>query len=318
METFSSKLKDELVDIELSLEEEKALLEGLLQVNGMISLSSTGMYLEFKSKNINVAKKVESLIKQFYNLSPIFTATKELRFNKEDLYLVRLHQNPGILLKDLSIMASKQDPTYNLKKELSIEQLRIAYIKGAFLACGSINDPNTNTYHMEIQTFNTLVAYNLRDLINVFGLQAKVSKNRRGYIVYLKSADKISDFIRILGSSESLFYFEDFRIERDLSNSINRVMNCEISNQKKTIETAKRQLKEIDTVMTYYGERLASNLNEVCNLRIKYPEDSLNELSNKSLKEYGKTISKSALNHRLRAVHNLYTEIIQKREKWNE
>ncbi len=317
MPSFSMKLKDELVDIALNDEEEKAMLMGLMQINGSINLSSSGLYLEFRSKNLKVAKKVEDSIKKFYSIEPLFKEEKELRLNKDNVYSVLIEQNATIPLLDLKIMAAKEDSTYNLKKELIKDNLRLSYIKGAFLACGSVNDPQTLTYHMEIQTFNTLTAYNLRDLLNVYNLQAKVSKNRRGYIVYLKSADKIADFIRILGSSESLFYFEDYRIERDLSNSINRVMNCEIANEKKATAAAIRQMKEIETVKAYYKERLPKSIREAIVLREKNQDSTLQELSDKSPDEFNKTISKSALNHRYRAVHKLYTEIIEKREKYN-
>jgi len=317
MSSFSMKLKNELLSLSSSDESLKAMLEGLLQVNGTINLSSTGLFLEFKSKNEQISQTVAGLIKHFYNLDSIMLKTKEIRLNKDDVYVTELHQNANIVLSDLKVLQAKEDSSYNLKKELSSDEAKIGYLRGAFLAAGSINDPKTHTYHLEIQTFSTLIAYNLRDLMNTFNLGSKISKNRRGYIVYCKSADKIADFIRILGASDQLFYFEDLRIERDLSNSINRVMNCEIANQKKATVAALRQLDEIAVVEKFYGERLKNTLKEICVLRKKYPEDSLLELSTRSVEEFNKSISKSAINHRLREIHELYLSIKSNQEKNN-
>jgi len=310
--SFSSKLKDELVSLELSDKEKRALLMGMIQVNASINFNKNGLSLEFKTKNELVAYKCADLIEEFYSLEPILLKTKEVRLNKEDIFYVRLEQNALNVISDLKVIEAKEDTQYALKKELLTEEERLSYVRGSFLACGSINDPSSNTYHLEIQTFATNVAYNLRDLLSTYGIQSKISKNRRGYIVYLKSADKISDFIRILGSNDSLFYFEDYRIEKDLSNSINRVMNCEIANEKKSQEAAKRQLVQAKAVQKYYGERLKKSIKDVVILRINHPEDSLNELSNYSYKEVGKQLSKSALNHRFRDLQNVYQEIEEK------
>lgn len=309
MASFTMRIKDELSSLELKENEKKALLMGLLQVNASINFSSTGLFLEFKSKNEKTSDLVYNLIYELYKLEPFFLSKKETKLKKEDIFIVKLEQNAFLVLNDLKILQAKDDSTYNLKKELETNEEKISYLRGAFLACGSVNDPESNTYHLEIQTFSPNVGYNLRDLINFFNISAKLSKNRRGYIVYFKSADKISDFLRLVGSADSLFYFEDHRIEKDLANSINRVMNCEIANEKKTIDAARKQLKEIEVVLNYYKDDLKSTLKDACTLRLNHKDDSLNELSSASLEEVGKTISKSALNHRFREIHDLYVEI---------
>lgn len=312
MLSFAMKIKDELSSISLSEKEKRSILMGLLQVNASINFSSNGLYLEFKSKNEKVSDLVYNLIIELFKLEPFFLSTKETKLNKEEIFIVKLEQNAFFVLNELKILQAKDDTTYQIKKELVTEEERVSYLRGAFLACGSVNDPSSNTYHLEIQTFSPNVCYGLRDLMNSFNIQAKITNNRRGYIVYLKSADKISDFLRLVGSTDSLFYFEDHRIEKDLANSINRVMNCEIANEKKSIDAARRQTEEIKVVMDYYKDRLKESLKEVCALRLNHKEESLNELSAYSLTEIGKSISKSALNHRFREIHVLYLEIMEK------
>ncbi len=309
MSTFAMSLKDELSAISLDDHLEKILLMGMLQVNASLNFSTNGLYIDFKSKNENAAIKVFDLIKKHYPVEPILLKTKETKLKKEDIFYTRLEQNAFHVLSDLNVLRAKEDSQYSLKKELETNEERIAYIRGAFLSTGSINDPKSNTYHMEIQTFSSLVAYNLRDLINSFGLNSKISENRRGYIVYLKSANSIADFLRLIGSTDGLFYFEDNRIEKDLANSINRVMNCEIANAKKTQETARRQIEEIEVVRKYYKDRLKPTLEDAARLRLEYKEESLKELEDLSYSFLGKTITKSALNHRFREIHNLYLEI---------
>src|SRR5574344_1428768 len=107
MPSFSMKLKNELLSLSSSDESLKAMLEGLLQVNGTINLSSTGLFLEFKSKNEQISQTVAGLIKHFYNLDSIMLKTKEVRLNKDDVYVTELHQNANIVLSDLKVLQSK-------------------------------------------------------------------------------------------------------------------------------------------------------------------------------------------------------------------
>ena len=308
MASYSISLKNELVFNESS--DKKSLLKGMLQINASINLQSSGLYLEFKTKNKNIADLLISLIKELYGFTPTVNEEREKKLNKELVYVVLINQNATFILRDLSIMQSKEDSQYSLKRDIVDEQSRVEYLKGAFLSTGSINDPASNIYHLEIQTFNTIVATNLRDLMNTFNLRAKISQNRRGFIVYLKSSERISDFVRLVGASESFLYFENIRIEKDLSNSINRVVNCEIANQKRTEASSKKQLEEIEAVLSHYSSQELSNKNlDIIKLRKENPDDSLQELSDKSENSLGYFMSRSTINHRLKAIHELYTKI---------
>ena len=304
MSSFSNQVKNEIAIIDETVNK-KELLRGLLQINATISFTSDGLSLKFKTKNINIVNLLGDLIYEFYKTECTILSSQEKRLNKETIYMLEINQNASYIIRDLKIVEAKEDPSYSLKKEILEEDERASYLRGAFLACGSINDPKSLTYHMEIQTFNMMVATNLRDLMNTFSLNAKLSKNRRGYIVYLKKAETISDFIRIIGASESVMEFENLRIEKDLSNSINRIMNCEIANQRKTEESARRQIDEINYLMSNKIE-LKEGLRVVAELRLKYPDDSLTELAMKSEEELEKPISRNVVIHRLREIHEIY------------
>jgi DNA-binding protein WhiA len=187
-----------------------------------------------------------------------------------------------------------------------------AYLKGAFLASGSINSPKSSSYHMEISTLREHDAINIRDLLNHYDLNAKVIARKKGYIAYIKESEKISDFLRVVGAINALFKFEDERIKRDFVNSITRVMNMEIANQNKTLEAANRQLRSISVLENMMDiTKLPKSMREAIVLRKKYPEASLNELSDLSIDELNKSISKSALNHRFRNISDLANQIME-------
>ncbi len=148
--------------------------------------------------------------------------------------------------------------------------------------------------------------------MNYFNLNTKVTKKKRGYIAYIKESEKISDFLRVVGAISALFEFEDERIKRDFVNSITRVMNMEIANQNKTLEAANKQLRSISVIENMVDvSRLSTSMKEAIELRKKYPESSLNELSDYSYDIYNKTISKSALNHRFRNMNELAEQIMK-------
>jgi hypothetical protein len=189
-----------------------------------------------------------------------------------------------------------------------------AYLRGAFLAGGSINSPETSSYHLEIQTFSQKQAEILQKLGNEFGLNAKVAQNKRGFIMYMKDAERISDFLRVTGATNQLFVYEDSRIKRDFLNSINRVINCDIANEKKAMDAANRQLKHIETIEALGNEEITKSLKEAIFLRKTYPEATLLELASISGTHFPEPISKSALNHRFRAIKDL-ADIYQVREE---
>ena len=311
METYSSRIKSEIQISDASRELKIGMLKAIYQLSSQFLATSYGLVLRVRTKNENAKMIVETLLKELYDIDAITHIEKEKKLKKEDFYVIEVFQKSSILLNELHILDSRSNPQYQLRKDLEEDDGRIGYIRGAFLFNGSVNDPESNNYHLEIQTFNDHLGNNLKDLLSIYYINLKVSKNRRGYFTYLKSAEQISDFIKILDVSDSLFYFENIRIERDLFNSINRVMNCEISNQKRAISAAKRQIEEINYIESQ-DYTLKKGYKDVMKLRKEYPEDSLSELSEKSLGYIGKYYSRSVINHKLRELHVIYLTLLDK------
>ena len=137
-------------------------------------------------------------------------------------------------------------------------------------------------------------------------MQGKIVKRRTRYIVYLKKADYISDFLALIGAHDAMMRFEDERIGRDLKNSISRIDNCEIANEEKIIRAGERQISFINRIIEQGKfSKLPEKLRNVADIRIRYPEASLLELCEYYQKAYGEVVSKSGMKHRLNKLENI-------------
>ena len=189
----------------------------------------------------------------------------------------------------------------------SNEEIR-AYLRGVFLCQGSINDPKTS-YHMELLIDKPEEGVFVQRLLNIFELNAKILTRNNGYMIYIKEADKISDYLKILRANKAVLYFEDIRIYHEEKNKANRLNNCEQANIDKVIQTANDQLNYIKIIEENMGkELLDEKTREALEYRKKYPETSLKELSEIISIETGKPITKSGLNHRFRKIKELATK----------
>ena len=147
-------------------------------------------------------------------------------------------------------------------------------------------------------------------------MNSKIIKREKNYTVYIKEAEKISDFLRVIKAFSAVMYFEDIRIYRDHKNMTNRLNNCEQANVERTIETANNQIKDIELIIENMGLDLLSEIEQiVVNYRMKYKEASLVELSEIISLETGKPITKSGLYHRFKKISELANRIREKNDK---
>ena len=308
--SFAKEVKNELQSLKHLDCCNKAELSALLHINGSIEKNSQGISIVFQTTNNTVVRRFVYLYKQVYNLDFSLIQKKVHQFKSKELFIVKLNESVNSIMNDLSLINKEAIFFTDVDDSLiSKECCKRAYLRGAFLATGSINSPNTSRYHLEIQSFSETHALIIKEIADEFYLNAKVAKNKRGYITYLKEAEKIADFLRVIGANNSLFVFEDTRIKRDFKNSINRVINCDIANEKKAMDAANEQLKQIEYVEKHAEKKLSKSMKEAIFLRKKYPESSLLELSYASLEHFDKQISKSALNHRFRSIKDLANKI---------
>lgn len=283
-------------------------LSALVRMNGAISVSKQEYLLDVQTENAAIARRIYTLIKSQYDFPVELLVRKKMKLKKNNVYIVRMKEDVKKLLSDLDIL---QEP-YTFVRSISPTYIKKtcckkAYLRGAFLAGGSINNPETSSYHLEI--FNFYEEHNdaLCDLLNKFNLSARKLERKNGFIAYIKEAEKMTEFLNIIGAHNALFKFEDVRIIRDLRNSVNRVVNCETANLNKTIGAAFRQIENIKLIDKMVGlDALPDKLREIAELRVEHEDISLKELG--ELVASGK-ISKSGVNHRLKKLDDYADKI---------
>ena len=200
----------------------------------------------------------------------------------------------------------KVPPTYIVGGN---EEIR-AYLRGVFFSSGSVNDPKKSRYHMELLISNPDEAVFIQKMLNIFDLNAKILNREKGYMIYIKEAEKISDYLKILGATKAVLYYENVRVYRDQKNKTNRLNNCEQANMDRIFETANQQLEQIRVIEENDGAMLLDDkTKEALDYRKKYPEASLKELAEIISLETGKSITKSGLNHRMRKIKDLATRL---------
>ncbi|WP_164668136.1 DNA-binding protein WhiA [Virgibacillus doumboii] len=306
--SFASEIKKELTGIELDSCCKYAELAALIRMDGVISMSRQRYTLDVQTENAAIARRIYTLIKSQYSFPVELLVRKKMKLKKNNVYIVRLKKDVQQLLTDLGIMGESHEVVQTIPpKYLEKTCCKKSYLRGAFLAGGSINNPETSSYHLEI--YNSYQEHNdaLCDLLNDFNLHARKLERKKGYITYLKEAEKITEFLSIIGAHNALFKFEDVRIVRDMRNSVNRLVNCETANLNKTIGAAFRQIENIKLIENTVGlDALPEKLQEIATLRIQHQDVSLKELG--ELVSTGK-ISKSGVNHRLKKIDEFAEKI---------
>ncbi|WLV23951.1 DNA-binding protein WhiA [Aciduricibacillus chroicocephali] len=299
--SFASEIKKELTGIEVDSCCTYAELAALVRMNGAISFSRMDYTLDVQTENAAIARRIYTLIKSVYKYPVELLVRKKMKLKKNNVYIVRLKRNVAELLKDLGILREANILTRDIPdKYLQNNCCKRSYLRGAFLAGGSVNNPETSSYHLEIFNFYKEHNHALCCLLNDFGLKSRELERKNGYIVYIKEAEKITEFLNIIGAYNALFKFEDVRIVRDMRNSVNRLVNCETANLNKTIGAAFRQIESIKYIQETVGiEALPEKLQEIARLRIEHQDVSLRELGELAS---GGNISKSGVNHRLKKI----------------
>ena len=300
--SFSYEIKSEVARLDSVRTENITELSAIIRNSAKIDKS-----IIITIENSAIARRIFKLIKDIYDVTPVITVRKRYSFNKGLSYILDIKEKNEQILKDLSIL-DEQGNYLNIPKDYIIEdeeEVR-AYLRGLFMCVGSINDPKTSRYHLEVLVDNLKYAKFISQILNKYNLNSKVIKREKNYMIYIKEAEKIADFLRIIKSFNAVMYFEDIRIYRDHKNMTNRLNNCEQANMDKVFMTSNSQIKDIQLLETNgLLDILDEKLKEVINYRLQYPESSLQELSDIITIKTGNKITKSGLNHRLRKIKEI-------------
>ena len=306
MISFTMNVKNEISSYDGNRNENIAELSAIIRN----SAKYTDGEIEIVTENSKVAKRVYLLIKDIYNVNASII-DRNNAFNRNRLFVVTVNSKVDIILKDLSVL----DDSNNYIKMVSSylidsEEEKRAYLKGLFLSCGSVNDPKTSRYHLEFFVNEYDEASFVSGLLNEFNLNSKFLKKDKKYMIYIKEAEKIGDFLRIINSPQAVMYYEDIRIYRDHKNMTNRLNNMEQANIEKTIMTCNDQINDINLILDKLGmDFLDEKTQEAIKYRLKYPESSLQELSDIMSYEIDKPITKSGLNHRFRKIREMANKL---------
>ncbi|MCM3130683.1 MULTISPECIES: DNA-binding protein WhiA [unclassified Paenibacillus] len=305
--SFAAQTKKELTMIESEPCCEKAELSALIRMLGAVQLSNKKVILDVSTENAAIARRIYSLLKKHFQVHTELLVRKKMRLKKNNVYIVRIPARVQEILKELHIVSEGFMFTPGIEEEVIRKNCcKRAYLRGAFMAGGSVNNPEGSSYHLEIASMYEEHCQALVDLANEFNLNARCIERKKGFIFYIKEGEKIIEMLSIIGAHQALFKFEDVRIMRDMRNSVNRIVNCETANLNKTIGAAVRQIENIKFLDKEVGlDTLPDKLREVAEVRLAHPDINLKEVG-ELLKG---TVSKSGVNHRLRKIDEMAEKI---------
>lgn len=298
--TYTTKVKEEIVKNNLNESEKICELSGFIRFSAVIKDNIT-LTLE----NASVTRRIYTHLKEIFNIQPRIIIRNQKRFRIKQIYILEINEKKQHILKFLNIIDSKKKILPD-EYFLTNKEEKIAYLEGVFLAVGTVNDPASSGYHLEIVTEMNREAVYITKLLKDLNINAKHIKRNSKYMVYIKNAEVISEIIRMFKATNAYFYFEDIRIYRDHKNMVNRLNNCEIANQEKTINTGLKQLEDINYLKDNdLFSLLEDSTKIVLEYREKYPETSLKELAEIITIETDYKIGKSGVNHHFIKVKSL-------------
>jgi len=301
--TFTTHIKEEITKNNINSIEARSELAALIRYNSKIAKT-----IVITLENASVARRIYKSIKEIFKINPKVTVRNQRRFRIKQIYILEINEKVKNILEALDITNNgrKTLPTENL---LSTLEEKVAFLQGAFLACGSVSDPATSGYHLEFVFNYKQDAEFILKLLKELKVSAKLTIRNNKQMVYIKASEDISDIIKMFKANNSLFYFEDIRIYRDHKNMVNRLNNCEIANQEKTLNTG---LKQVDDINYLKENDIFMLLDEktqlVANFRDKYPESSYQELADIISLETDYKIGKSGINHHFIKVKKLVNQ----------
>ena len=298
--SFTSDIKNEVSKIKHERIETIAELSVILKNSATISDN-----INILTENASVARYVFSAIKELYDISPKISVRKGYNYTKNYIYVLQITKKVKNIVRDLSL-DTIIPKSYIIDDDLS----KRSYLRGLFISCGSINDPKKSRYHLEFFVNDKEYAYFINKLLNDYYLNSKVLKRDTKYMIYIKEAEKIGDFLRMMNAINALFYFEDIRIYRDHKNMTNRLNNCEQANVDKVVNASQEQLELISKLKEISDfDLLDDKIKTICIYKEKYPESSMQELATIISSETEKPITKSCINHRFRKIREIIEKI---------
>ena len=272
--------------------------------------------IEIHTENVTVARKYFTLLKKTYNINTDISIRHSSSLNKSRSYILSV--NDDETARKILMTCRLMKPFGVIEEDFSISDSLIiqrecckrAFIRGAFLASGSVSDP-VKTYHFEIVCLSEAKAKQMQMIMETFNINARVIKRRKYFVVYVKDSSQVVDLLNIMGAYNALMDMENVRIVKDMRNNVNRKVNCETANINKTVSAAVKQIEDIRFIqMSSAFDELPESLQEMAELRVRYPEATLAELG----QLLDTPVGKSGVNHRLKKI-SLFADELRERHQ---
>lgn len=310
--SFALDVKDDLLKINnLGSNADMLEIEAMLRFGAEIIIANP-MRLSFTCNNMGVVRRFVKLCKNYFEIEYDIISRVINRFDNHQVFTCTVSKGADDIIKAVNLIHSESE---RRNSNLNDDE-RTAYLRGAFLVRGSVNDPMSKNSHLEIITNNENEILYVQKLMNSFELNARIVKRKNYLVLYIKSKEAIGDFLYRLGATVSMSYYEDVIITKEIKANVKRAINLDIANQDKTNEAAIMQLKYIKYLeFNYPLQRLDSKILMVMKVRKEHPEHSLSQLLDIIHDEYDPSLTKSGLNHRLRKIKELAIELANKKNE---
>ena len=302
--SFSSKVKEELSrQISPARHCQIAEIAAIISLCGKILIDEEDCYqIQISTENVAVARKYFTLLKKTFNISTDILIRRNAYLNKNRTFYVTVAEDGDA--RKILLATKLLDEHGEIGEDLSVVGnlviqnpcCRRAFLRGAFLASGSISDPE-KFYHFEITCTAQAKAKQLQSIIATFDIEARIVLRKKYFVVYIKEASQIVNLLNVMEAPVALMELENIRILKEMRGSVNRQVNCETANINKTVSAAIKQIEDIIYIRDTVGlQQLPSGLCEIAGLRLEWPEASLKELG----EALDPPVGKSGVNHRLR------------------
>lgn len=299
--TFSQEIKKEIVSLTFNTHCMKALLSSFLTNKLIFFLSKTKSCWQVSSPFKYIIDFIEKIFHELYDV-------QTRRFVRNKTSYLEIYGNYNQIKSDLCLYSQSELNT----KLLNLHCCKRAYVAGAFLSGGSISDLSQKKYwyHLEIRSENYKYLLFIQSiLVKNFNLYVVLYRRNLQYILYIKKASQISDFLKLVNATECLLKFEDLKISRDFNMQITRLNNLDISNIKKTTISSQKQIAKINKIKkTPSYKRQNHNFKLYCQLRLEHPGASLQEIKKILAKKYKINIARTSLQHYVNKINKIYKE----------
>lgn len=316
--SFSSRVKDELSrQISPARHCQIAEIAAILSLCGKVHIAEDESFsIRIHTENVAVARKYFTLLKKAFNIGADVSIRRNAFFKKNRSYtvLIRSNEEAHRVLEAAKLLDEQGEVAENMSvvKNRLIQSscCKRAFIRGAFLAAGSISDPE-KFYHFEIVCASQEKAKQLQGIITTFSVDAKIVVRKKYYVVYIKEGSQIVDMLGVMEAHVALMELENIRILKEMRNSVNRQVNCETANINKTVSASVKQLADITYIRDTAGlSILPDTLADIARERLNNPDATLKELG----ESLSTPVGKSGVNHRLRKICTIAETLREQRE----